>query len=123
MKNRWLILLAGTIIQTILGGIYAWSFFAPELMDTYGLSRGQSGVIFGLCIAVFTVTMIAGGRLLFARGPRLPACLGAALFGAGYLVASASSGNFWLLLVGIGILSGAGIGFGYVCPLTVGMQW
>ncbi|MFW5870102.1 MAG: MFS transporter [Candidatus Sumerlaeota bacterium] len=123
MKNRWIVLAAGILIQTILGGIYAWSIFVPYLIDDYALSKGQCGTIFGLCIATFTLSMIAGGRLLSAKGPRLTALVGAVLFLSGYLVASASGGSFLLLLLGISILSGAGIGFGYVCPLTVGLQW
>ncbi len=123
MRNRWLILIAGIVIQTILGGVYAWSIFVPALTDGYGLSKGQCGTIFGLCIAVFTIAMIFGGRLLARRGPRVTALVGSVLFATGYLVASFSGGHYLLLLLGISVLSGAGIGFGYVCPLTVGMQW
>jgi OFA family oxalate/formate antiporter-like MFS transporter len=123
MKNRWFILFAGIMIQTILGGIYAWSIFVPELVDTYGLTRGQCGSIFGISILVFTIAMIPGGRILTKYGPRITALSGAILFLLGYLTASLSNGNFLILIFGISILSGAGIGFGYVCPLTVGMQW
>lgn len=123
MKNRWIVLGAGILIQTILGGIYAWSIFVPALMEDYGLNQGQCGTIFGLAIATFTLTMIAGGRLLAVKGPRLTALIGAGLFTGGYLTAAASGGHYPTLLVGISLLSGAGIGFGYVCPLTVGLQW
>jgi OFA family oxalate/formate antiporter-like MFS transporter len=123
MKNRWIILAAGILIQTILGGIYAWSVFVPSLVENYNIGGGQSGSIFGTCIAVFTVSMIFAGRLLSRKGPRLTAMIGAVFFGAGYLTASLSQGNFLVLMVGIGLLSGIGIGFGYVCPLTIGMQW
>ncbi len=123
MKNRWIVLAAGILIQTILGGIYAWSIFVPYLIEDYALSKGQCGTIFGLCIAVFTLSMIPGGRMLASKGPRRTALVGAVLFLSGYLVASASGGAFPMLLLGISILSGAGIGFGYVCPLTVGLQW
>ena len=122
MKNRWIILIAGTVIQTILGGIYAWSIFVPHL-ENQGLTKAQSGSVYGICIAVFTVAMIFGGRLLSRKGPRLTALIGGILFALGYLVAAASNGNYPLLFLGISVLSGAGIGFGYVCPLTVGIQW
>lgn len=123
MKNRWVVLTAGIVIQTILGGIYAWSVFVPYLTEGYGLTKGQCGNVFGLAIAVFTLSMIGGGHLLSARGPRITAFVGAVLFMAGYAVAAATGGRFWGLLLGVSVLSGAGIGFGYVCPLTVGMQW
>lgn len=123
MKNRWVILVAGIVMQTILGGIYAWSIFTHGLMDDYGLNKAQCGTIFGLCIAVFTLAMIFAGRLLSRRGPRRTAAISAVLFAAGYLIASVSGGSYGWLLLGIGVFSGAGIGFGYVCPLTVGMLW
>jgi OFA family oxalate/formate antiporter-like MFS transporter len=123
MKNRWVILLAGIIIQTILGGVYAWSIFVPRLVEDYGFSKGQCGNVFGVSIAVFTLAMIVGGRVLSRFGPRIAAFLGGMLFIFGYLLAARSGGQYSTLLVGIGVLVGAGIGFGYVCPLTVGMQW
>ncbi len=123
MKNRWVVLVAGVLIQTILGGIYAWSVFVPSLRDGYGIEKGLSGTLFGVCIGVFTVAMIFAGRILSRKGPRITAAIGAVLFAAGYAIASASNGHPAFLLLGIGVFSGAGIGFGYVCPLTVGMQW
>ncbi|HMA62058.1 MAG TPA: MFS transporter, partial [bacterium] len=123
MKNKWVNLIAGIIIQTILGGIYAWSIFVPHLINNYGLSKGQCGTIFGVSIAVFTLAMTLAGRILSRRGPRFTASIGAVLFLVGYLIASFSGGSFIILLVGIGLFAGSGIGFGYVCPLSVGMQW
>ena len=121
--KRWIVLAAGVVLQLILGGVYAWSAFVPSLTEQYGLSNGQCGLIFGVVIGVFTVAMIPGGRLLRRFGPRIVAGAGAALFAAGYVAASLSGGNFVLLLLSIGVLSGAGIGAGYVCPLTVAMKW
>ena len=31
--------------------------------------------------------------------------------------------NFWLVLLGVGIIGGAGIGLAYVVPIAVGMRW
>ncbi len=121
--RKWIVLAAGVVLQTILGGIYAWSAFVPSLTSSYGLTKGQCGLIFGVMIAVFTMAMIPAGRLLQKHGPRVTAGVGAILFATGYILASFSGGSFPALLAGLGLVSGAGIGFGYVCPLTVGMQW
>ncbi len=123
MNNRWLVLAAGCLIQTVLGGIYAWSTFVPYLMTDHGLSTGQCGFIFGLTILVFTLTMILSGWVLTHKGPRLTAGIAAVLFMAGYILASVSGGSFGWLLLGLGVVAGAGIGFGYVCPLSVCMKW
>lgn len=123
MKNRWVSLAAGILIQLILGGIYAWSAFIPQLRSSYGLTNGQGGFVFGLSIAVFTVSMTAAGRILSARGPRVTAGMSAGLYTAGFILASVSGGTFPLLILGLGLFTGIGIGFGYVCPLTVGLKW
>lgn len=123
MKNRWISLTAGVLIQIILGGIYAWSTLITHLGESYAITTGQGGFIFGLCITTFTLTMVVAGRFLVAHGPQLTSGIGALLFAGGYLVASFSQGSYPLLLLGLGVITGAGIGFGYVCPLTVGMKW
>jgi len=121
--KRWLVLLASVLMQVCLGSIYAWSTFAPSLKHSYGLTAGQSGLVFGVTIAVFTLAMVCAGRLQDARGPRLVAAIGAVLFGSGYVLASYSGGSFALLLLGVGLLAGMGTGFGYVCPLATGIKW
>jgi OFA family oxalate/formate antiporter-like MFS transporter len=120
---KWVVLCAGVLIQMILGGIYAWSEFVPLLKDGYGLTSSQCGLIFGATIAVFTTVMIPAGRFMQRRGARVTATIGALLFAAGYVLASLSGGDFLLLLISLSLVTGAGIGFGYICPLTVAMQW
>ncbi len=123
MKNRWVVLFAGIVIQTILGGIYAWSVFVPPLTEKYSYSKGQTGFVFGLTIGVFTLAMILAGRLLDKKGPRLTAGIGAVLYIIGNYVVSISGGSYSTLLVGMGVIVGSGIGFGYVCPLATSMKW
>ncbi len=121
--KKWIVLVAGVTLQLIFGGVYAWSAFVPALTEQYGLSNGECGFVFGVIIGTFTIVMIPGGRLMHRWGPRIVATAGAILFTSGYVAASLSGGNFLLLLLSIGVLSGAGIGAGYVCPLTVAMKW
>ncbi|TVM15345.1 hypothetical protein DPQ33_15395 [Oceanidesulfovibrio indonesiensis] len=121
--TKWTVLFAGVAIQMILGGVYAWSEFVPHLTAEYGLNNSQCGLIFGATIAMFTLTMIPAGRFLQKYGPRLTASIGAILFTTGYVLASFSQGEFLLLLICLSGITGAGIGFGYICPLTVGMKW
>ncbi|MDZ7619769.1 MAG: MFS transporter [Patescibacteria group bacterium] len=123
MNNRWVVLAAGCLIQTVLGGIYAWSTFVPYLLNDYGLSTAQCGFVFGLTILTFTSAMIFAGRIMMRKGPRFTALIAGVLFTLGYLLASMSNGSFALLLLSLGIIVGCGIGFGYVCPLSVGMKW
>lgn len=120
---KWMVLGAGCLMQMILGGIYAWSEFVPLLKSGYGLTTSQCGLIFGTTIAVFTTVMIPAGRFMQRRGARLTAAIGALLFAAGYVAASFSQGDFLLLFISLSLIAGIGIGFGYICPLTVAMRW
>ncbi len=121
--KKWIVLTASVCLQGVLGGVYAWSAFVPSLTKNYGFTNGQAGLIFGLTIAVFTIAMVPAGKFLEKFGPRMIATTGAILFTLGYLIASISGGSYLVVLIGIGIISGIGIGAGYVCPLTVGMKW
>ncbi len=118
-----LVLPAVVLIQSCLGGLYAWSAFVPPLRADFGYSAAQTQQVFGLAIAVFTLALVLAGRLLAPWGPRRVALLGGVLYACGHLISSASAGRFGWLLTGFGLLSGAGIGFGYVAALTTGIQW
>lgn len=121
--KRALVLLAAVLIQTCLGGVYGWSTFVPALREEFGFSTGQTQIVFGLTIASFTVAMVLAGRLMAQWGPRIIGLIGGILFAAGYLLAARSTGDFPHLIVGIGLVAGASIGFGYVAALTTGVQW
>ena len=121
--KRWIALIASIIMQTSLGMVYAWSTFVPALEKEHGIDHGSAGMIFGLCIATFTFSMIFGGMLLRKSGPRLTGTIGGLLFLAGYLCGALSDGNGIIMFLGFGVIAGIGIGFAYVCPLTTGVLW
>jgi len=120
---KFVVLISSVIIQVCLGGLYAWSTFVPALREAHGLSTTQTQVVFGSLVAVFTVVMVFAGRLQEKWGSRLVAIIGGVLFGSGYLIAGFSNGYFPVLLLGIGLVAGAGTGFCYVCPLVTCIKW
>jgi OFA family oxalate/formate antiporter-like MFS transporter len=121
--KKYRVLAASLVVQVCLGGLFAWSTFVNPLMDGYGFTAARTQAVFGITVAVFTVTMIAAGRLEQRLGPAMVAAIGGILFGCGYLLAGFSGGDFVGVLLGIGVLSGAGIAMGYVCPLTTLVKW
>ena len=121
--QAWTVLTAGIILQTAIGGIYAWSTFVPVLVEEHGFTRAQTGLLFGVQVLGFSLTTIPAGRLLERFGPRPTASAGALLFGAGYLIASLAGDSYPAMLVALGLVTGSGIGLVYVCPLTTGMKW
>ncbi len=121
--QRWIVLIAGILLQTAIGGIYAWSTFGQSLVENYGFTSAQTGLLFGVQVIIFTLVTLPAGKLLQKRGPKFTASIGAILFGLGYILASMTGGSFPLMLVALGGVTGAGLGLVYVCPLTTGMQW
>ncbi len=121
--KRWAMLVAVFLMQTCLGGLYGGSVFVPVLQKDYGFTRMQTQIVFGLTIASFTIAMILAGRLQLRIGARLNGLIGGVLFGSGYGIAVWQQGQFWGLVMGIGVVSGAAIGFGYVAALKSGMLW
>lgn len=123
MLNKWVVLISGILIQIILGGVYAFSTFIPPLVENYSLKTSQASSFFGTSILVFTFTMILAGKIYIKKGPRFTAMISSLLYFIGYLLASFSGGNYYLILLGVGVIVGIALGFGYVCPLSVGVKW
>ncbi len=120
---RYTVLVASIVLQFCMGAVYAWSVFIPPLTGAGGLTTTQTQVIFGSSVFFFTLSMILAGRLQDRWGPGVVAPIGGALFAGAYLTASASGGSFLWLFLGMSVLLGTGIGFGYVCPIATCIEW
>ncbi len=121
--NRWIVVVGGILIQLCLGAIYAWSAFTNKL-TAEGFTKTQTQVIFAVGLLTFAVVMaLFAGRWQKKVGPRKVAITGGIVLGLGYLVAGFAGINFWGILIGVGILGGAGIGLGYVCPIAALVKW
>ncbi len=121
--KRLFILPAVVLIQSCLGGLYAWSAFVPSLQADFGYTAAQTQLVFGLAVSAFTLSMVFAGRVLVFRGARNVALVGGLLFICGHLTTATSGGEFLWICLGSGLLGGMGIGFGYVAALTTGLHW
>lgn len=121
--KKYLTVSASFVIMLCLGGVYAWSIIASELIDNHAFSATQTQIIFGTLIAIFPTSMILVGRLARKIEARYLGYISGMLFFLGYLLASYSNGNFYLTLIGIGVLAGVATGFGYWVSLTIPVQW
>jgi OFA family oxalate/formate antiporter-like MFS transporter len=121
--GRWKVVVGAILIQLCLGAIYAWSVFTPGLRDA-GWSKVQTQIVFSVGLASFALVMVFAGRKLATWGPQRLALAGGITLGAGYLIGSLANGtNFWIVLIGVGLVGGSGIGLAYVVPIAVGMRW
>ena len=122
VRNRWIIVIGAILIQLALGTIYSWGtltiFVSPYLNEM----REVSVFIFGVGLLSFAITMIFAGQLQQKYGPKKIAILGGILIGIG-LILSAFMKSFIGLLITYGVIFGAGIGFGYVCPIASASKW
>ena len=123
VMNRGLVVLGAILIQLALGAIYAWSVFTPSLVNA-GWSKENTQWVFATGLASFAIFMVYAGKKIGTWGPQRLSLIGGIILGMGYLLAGLFGGNsFWLLLIMIGLVGGAGIGFAYVVPIAVGMRW
>jgi OFA family oxalate/formate antiporter-like MFS transporter len=124
--NRWIIVVGAIMIQLALGAIYAWSVFTARLTDTageYAFSASETAWVFSAGLSTFAIVMVLAGRILPRVGPRVLSLSGGLLLGAGYILGGLFGESFWVQLLCIGIVAGAGIGLAYVVPISVCVKW
>ncbi|MEO0097952.1 MAG: OFA family MFS transporter [candidate division WOR-3 bacterium] len=116
-------MIGAILIQLCLGAIYAWSVFRKPLQGApLNLTPTQATLPFAFVLIFFALATIIGGRWQDKKGPRVVAITGGILLGLG-LILSGLTKSFLGILLSYGILSGIGIGFAYVCPISVGVKW
>uniref|UniRef100_A0A7C4CBP9 MFS transporter n=1 Tax=candidate division WOR-3 bacterium TaxID=2052148 RepID=A0A7C4CBP9_UNCW3 len=120
--NRWWIVVGALLVQICLGAIYAWSVFRKPLEAQLGITPTQASLPFSVVLIFFALATVLGGRLQDRFGPRIVAILGGVLLALGMIVASLAR-NISVLVIAYGVISGIGIGFAYVCPISAGVKW
>lgn len=123
--NRWLVVVGGILVQLSLGAIYAWSAFTKKLTAApFDFTKTQTQIIFSVGLLTFAVVMaLIAGRCQKIHGPRKVTFVGGLVLGLGYVIAGLSGTSFAGILIGVGILGGAGIGLAYVCPIAALVKW
>ena len=121
--NRWGIAAAGILMQMALGAVYAWSVFKTPLMKQFHWSSPEVTLTFTICVSLVGIAAFFGGLWLNRKGPRVVALTGGFLYGLGIFLASFSANKLWWLYLSYGVISGIGLGFGYIVPVAVLVKW
>ena len=127
MGNRWVLVAAALLLQFSIGAVYAWSVFSKALKEAsaFELSSVQAALPFEVAIGMIFIGAYLGGRIQDRRGPRTVALAGGVIYGLGVLLAgfAGSSDEFWLLVLGYGVISGFGLGVAYIVPIAMLQKW
>jgi len=125
LPNRWGIAVAAVIMQICLGAVYGWSVFKIPLMRTQQWSETQVQLNFTLAIFFLGVGTIIGGLWQDKVGPRRVATVAGILYGVGYMLAGFSVTHQSLdgLYFSYGMITGVGMGMGYICPVATLVKW
>ncbi|PRX47289.1 MFS transporter [Prauserella shujinwangii] len=123
--SRWLVPPAALSIHLAIGQVYAWSVFKAPLEESLGLSGTQSALPFQLGIVMLGLSAAFGGTVVERRGPRWAMFVAATCFSAGFCVSAlgVASGQYWLVVVGYGVIGGVGLGIGYISPVSTLIKW
>ena len=136
--RAWVVTFAGTAVNLCLGILYAWSVWAKALIDEKkalagmmqeGLNAGwpyltnsQAADPFMICIIIFTIFMIPGGKIQDKLGPKVGAIGGGLFLALGCIIAGLTKSHTGLI-IGFGIFGGIGMGIGYAAPTPAALKW
>lgn len=131
--NRWRVPPASMGIHLCIGSVYAWSIYNPALTKVVGVAAssaddwtlGEVVWIFTVSILVLGLAAAFAGKWLEEVGPRTVGIVAASCWGGGYLVGSLGilTHQLWLVYLGYGVIGGAGLGLGYVSPVSTLIRW
>jgi len=131
--NRWRVPPAALAIHLAIGQAYAFSVFNIPLTHSSGGGTSLAGDwalstvgwVFSTAIVFLGLSAALFGSWLERVGPRRAMFAAALCFGGGFVVAAAgvATHQFWLLLLGYGVLGGIGLGIGYISPVSTLIKW
>jgi MFS family permease len=131
--SRWLVPPAALAIHLSIGQAYAFSVFNLPLSRLLGVTRSAPGDwklstigwLFSVAIVFLGLAAAVFGRWLERVGPRKAMFASALCFSGGFLVAALGVRlhQFWLVLLGYGVLGGIGLGLGYISPVSTLLRW
>jgi len=122
VKNKYLVLIGALLAQVTIAGLYAWSIFGTALQNERGWSGDATFFPYALAQFIFAFSTLLSGRIVDKKGPRVALIIGGLLYGGGLILSSFVTSPGMLYLT-YGVITGAGVGFVYVCPLSTLIKW
>jgi MFS family permease len=123
--SRWLIPPAALSIHLAIGQAYAWSVFKKPLEASLGISGVASALPFTFAIVMLGLSAALFGTRVDSKGPRWAMFISMCCFCSGFLISAlgVSIGQYWLVVLGYGVVGGIGLGIGYISPVSTLIKW
>ena len=124
-KNRWLMAAAAVGVHICIGSVYAWSVYVNPIKEQMDWTLTDVTIAFSVAIFFLGLSAALMGKFVERKGPKVSALISAALFGLG----TAGSGfaimmeSKMMLYFFYGVLGGAGLGIGYISPVSTLVKW
>ncbi len=124
VKNRYLILIMGMIIQLCAGILYMWSVFKGPVSEHLSWASDSASITSSIMLAMFVVGIIVGGYLQDKYSPKPVALAGSFLLGLGMVLSGFTPMSApWLMYVFYGVIGGLGVGAVYTTTVSVVQKW
>jgi OFA family oxalate/formate antiporter-like MFS transporter len=142
--KAWRVVFSGTAINLCLGVLYAWSVWKKSLVVPAGpdgkpdlslvgtpnpafpgweyIDNAMASTPFSLCVIIFALLLIPGGRIQDTYGPKVGAITGGLFLAAGCILTGLMK-SYAGLVIGFGIGGGIGMGIGYAAPTPAALKW
>ncbi|MGV0852902.1 L-lactate MFS transporter [Mycolicibacterium phlei] len=123
--SRWLVPPAALSIHLSIGAAYSWSVFKKPLEGALDISGTLSALPFTVGIVMLGLSAAVFGTWVDRNGPRAAMFVAMCCFCGGWLIGSAglAVGQYWLVLLGYGLIGGIGWGIGYISPVSTLIKW
>jgi MFS family permease len=131
--SRWMVPPAALCVHLCIGQAYAFSVFNLPMTRLIGIAKSAPddwkltdlGWIFSIAIFFLGASAAVFGRWVEEGGPRRAMAASALCFSGGFLISAFGVWvhQLWIVYLGYGVLGGAGLGLGYISPVSTLIKW
>lgn len=116
------VLVAGSILQFLLGIIYVWSVFVVPVSKHLGAEAAPVKLTLSYMLCFFAIGILLGGKLQVKIGPSKVVLIGGLMMALGMVLSSFVT-SVTMLYITYGVVSGFGVGMAYNAVISSAPRW
>lgn len=117
INNRWVVLIASTLINFTMSYTYTWSVFSTPLMQMFGWTAAATAITFTLTGVMGPFSQILGGSLINRFGVKKLMLCSLIVFSVSMFAVGYTTSLGWLYMT-YGIICAFSMSVMYICNLT-----